>query len=159
MKPAKIILHCSATPNGRPLSIEEVRVWHTARGFVGPDGISGTEDDAGYHLLIDVDGRVDNGRGLNQVGAHCEGENHDSIGICLVGTDRFTRAQFNALRYKLDSIFLTYDIKKWALRCHNEFESARKQGKSCPGMDVGRLLVWYLLQDDAAIQPYLHNVA
>lgn len=151
MRAKRIFLHCSATPNGRPVSIEEIRVWHTARGFVGPDGISGTADDVAYHVVLDVDGARQLGRGFNQVGAHCEGENHDSIGICLVGTDCFTRAQWDALRRLLDEICMTYSIRPWNIFCHNQFESARKQGKVCPGIEINRILSWYLGHHEEAI--------
>lgn len=144
MIPKRIILHCSATTNGKSVSVEEIRSWHLERGF----------KDIGYHLVIDVDGTVGNGRGLNQEGAHCEGENYDSIGICLVGTDRFSKAQFVSLEYKLKSIFLTYDIPKWAIYGHYQFPSAMKQGKTCPNMDANRVLTWYQLQSDEAIAPY-----
>lgn len=151
MKANRIILHCTDSPNGRSVSIEEIRRWHTDRGFVGPDGISGTQDDVGYHAAIDVDGSRQLGRGFNQVGAHCEGENHDSIGICLVGTDRFTRAQWDALRRILDDICMTYGIRPWRIFCHYQFPSAQKQGKACPNIEINRILAWYLSHHEEAI--------
>ena len=35
----KIIIHCAATPEGRPHSVEDIRRWHKAQGFA----------DVGYH--------------------------------------------------------------------------------------------------------------
>jgi len=71
-----ILIHCSATPEGRAVSMEEIRRWHIEeRGF----------RDIGYHFVIEIDGRVRTGRPLDQVGAHCVGRNRDSIGICYVG--------------------------------------------------------------------------
>ena len=146
MIPKKIILHCSASPNGKPVSIDEIRSWHLARGF----------RDVGYHLVIDVDGTVSRGRGLNEPGAHCEGENHDSIGICLVGTDRFTRAQFESLRHQLDGLFMNYhSVDPWELRAHHEFPSAARQGKTCPNIPAGWLVYWYHLQDDQVVEPLI----
>lgn len=146
MIPKKIIIHCSATPNGQSVDIETIRKDHIQnRGFT----------DIGYHMLINVDGTCQNGRPLNVVGAHCEGENHDAIGICLVGTDKYTYKQFETLRYKLDSIIMTYSIPRFAIWCHYEFASAKKQGKTCPNLRDVDLLYWYIVEDDVAIKKYV----
>jgi N-acetylmuramoyl-L-alanine amidase len=146
MTPSKIIVHCTATDNGKSVPIEEIRKWHLSKGF----------KDIGYHLVIQPDGQVQRGRGLNEEGAHCQGENHCSIGICLVGRDKYTKAQFQALERQIDSILLTYNaIPHYAIYCHYQFESAQKQKKTCPNMEVNRLLVWYHLKEDSAIKQYL----
>jgi len=46
--------------------------------------------DTGYHYVIgngtdSGNGQVEMGRPTDQRGAHCKNNNHDSIGICLVG--------------------------------------------------------------------------
>lgn len=48
----EIIIHCSATAEGRNFTVEDVRRWHKARGFV----------DVGYHYLVYLDGSVHVGR-------------------------------------------------------------------------------------------------
>lgn len=149
MEPNKITIHCSATTNGKPLDIDTIREWHKKRGF----------NDVGYHMVINVDGHVQNGRGLNKQGAHVHAHNHANIGICLVGNTRFTAVQFVALRYKLDSLFLLYDIPPWALYTHSQWESAKKQNKTCPNMDPNRLWAWYHLHDEQAVKPYVHEIA
>lgn len=137
--PTKITVHCSATLNGRTFSIEAIRKDHKARGF----------EDIGYHKVIDVDGTVYDGRPLNKVGAHVEGHNTGNLGICLIGTDKFTQAQFNSLRSVLDGLFLNFfQILKSELYCHNQFDTAIKQGKICPGMSINKLLTWYLTHDE-----------
>lgn len=144
--PKRIVIHCSATKNGHEYSLEQCDSDHRARGF---DGI-------GYHILIEPDGQCHNGRPFNEVGAHVKGHNEGSIGICLVGTDKFTRRQFDVLRYKLDSIFLTYNIKKTELFCHNQFDSAIAQGKVCPSMRINDILCWYYqVSGEQTIEPYL----
>ena len=70
-----IVIHCTATKNGVPVSVEQVRSWHRERGF----------KDIGYHYLIDVDGTIRRGRKEAQVGAHALGYNSNSIGVCMVG--------------------------------------------------------------------------
>ena len=130
----RIIIHCSATKNGVSVSANVIRKFHMEE-----NGWS----DIGYHLTIDVDGTLEMGRPLNEIGAHCRGENHNSIGICLIGTDRFSSAQFMALYYELKTLHQCFDIPPWRIYCHNQFKSAIEQGKTCPGFEIGELLAWY----------------
>lgn len=53
--------------------------------------------DIAYHRLIAPDGTVFEGRGLGQVGAHCEGHNRDSVGYCFLTDGPVTDAQKSAL--------------------------------------------------------------
>ena len=71
-----IIIHCSATPEGRRLDFETCRQDHIRhRGFT----------DIGYHFYITRDGEIHRGRPLEKVGAHCKNHNRHSIGICYEG--------------------------------------------------------------------------
>ena len=57
----KIIIHCTATPEGRQIDIDDVRRWHIEeRGW----------SDVGYHFLILLDGTIQIGRPLERSGAH-----------------------------------------------------------------------------------------
>lgn len=148
--PGCITIHCSASKNGVPWPAEEIRKFHVEqRGW----------SDIGYHMVIQPDGSVERGRALNTIGAHVEGHNAEqglvNVGICLIGTDRFTPAQFVSLRYKLDGLFMAFNIPKWAIYCHHDFDTARAQGKTCPNILGQHLMHWYLTQDDAAIRSYL----
>lgn len=92
-----IIIHCSATPEGRSLSSEECRRDHIMHRHFR---------DIGYHFYITRDGTVHDGRPIEKVGAHCEGHNSHSIGICYEGgldangkpADTRTEAQRKALK-------------------------------------------------------------
>lgn len=92
-----IIIHCSATPEGRSLSFEECRRDHIMHRHFR---------DIGYHFYITRDGIVHDGRPIEKVGAHCEGHNSHSIGICYEGgldangkpADTRTEAQRKALK-------------------------------------------------------------
>ena len=92
-----IIIHCSATPEGRSLSFEECRRDHIMHRHFR---------DIGYHFYITRDGTVHDGRPIEKVGAHCEGHNSHSIGICYEGgldangkpADTRTEAQHKALK-------------------------------------------------------------
>lgn len=143
--PNKITIHCSATPNGKEVPAKTIKEWHLARGF----------KDIGYHLIIQPDGTCEHGRPLNQVGAHVEGANRDNIGICLIGTDKFTKAQFSKLYDQLEGIRLTYMIHPIHLHCHYEFPSAAKQGKTCPNIPIQVLLWWWTHNDWRVLLPYI----
>lgn len=143
--PNRVIIHCSASKNGEYYGADQIDSDHRGRGF----------DQIGYHIILQPDGSVERGRGLNDKGAHCIEANGDSTGICLIGTDKFTRAQFRSLRYQLDGLMITYPMRKWDLYCHYQFESARQQHKSCPNIKNNDLLAWYLLEDNKAIMPYI----
>lgn len=72
----EIIVHCSATPEGRDVSAADIRRWHMRdRGF----------SDIGYHFVVKLDGTVETGRPLHRSGAHCLGHNRHSVGICYAG--------------------------------------------------------------------------
>lgn len=123
----KIIIHCSATPEGRAHSVEDIRRWHKAQGFA----------DVGYHYVIGLDGAVFRGRPLEQAGAHCRGQNAHSIGICYIGgLDRNGRpADTRTPAQKAALLQLLSDLKKrfpHAIICgHNTFSD-----KDCPCFDA-----------------------
>ena len=122
-----IIVHCSATPEGRNVSVADIDRWHRERGF---DGI-------GYHYVVYIDGSVHEGRPLNKVGAHCKGHNVHSIGICYVGgvdlngkpKDTRTLAQKDALVNLL--MRLKRRFPKAVIRGHRDFAA-----KACPSFDA-----------------------
>jgi len=114
--------------------------------------------DIAYHILIEPDGQCLNGRPLNQVGSHVKHHNEGAIGICLVGKDKFTQRQFDALRYKIDSILLTYPINKTEIYLHSQFDTAKEQGKTCPNMSINNILLWYYkVIGEQAIANYLYK--
>lgn len=71
----KIIVHCTATPQGRKVTVRDVDRWHKQRGWKG----------IGYHYLIGLNGEIWEGRKEWQVGAHVAGFNRYSIGVAYVG--------------------------------------------------------------------------
>jgi hypothetical protein len=115
----EIIIHCSATPNGRPHTAEDIHRWHTERGWSG----------IGYHKVIRTSGIVDDGRPEYWQGAHAKGHNKNSIGICLIGTDEFSSAQWSSLKALIECYKEVYPGCK--IIGHNEVSD-----KKCPGFDV-----------------------
>lgn len=121
-RPNKVILHCSATPNYKGVTVEEIDSWHKARGWTG----------IGYHYVIYTGGRVVPGRAENVVGAHCKGKNTNSLGVCLIGTDRFSEQQVDSLIELYDDFYRRYGITPEAWHGHYQFD----KNKTCPGIDM-----------------------
>lgn len=123
----KIIVHCSATPEGRDVQPEEIRRWHLARGFA----------DIGYHFVVTLDGTVHTGRPIGMTGAHCLGQNTVSVGVCYVGgcdsrmrpKDTRTPAQRKALRQLVAQ--LKEMFPEATVHGHREFAA-----KACPSFDI-----------------------
>ena len=70
-----IVVHCSATKEGKHFSVKEIEKWHKERGF----------SEIGYHYIIYIDGSIMTGRDINKSGAHVAGNNSNTIGVCYVG--------------------------------------------------------------------------
>lgn len=130
-KITKIIVHCTATPEGRAVSVAQVDAWHKERGFRC----------IGYHYLVGLDGTVTAGRPEQEMGAHCLGHNYESIGVCYVGgldrvtgepKDTRTPAQRSALRRLVEQL---RDRHPGAtVHGHREFAA-----KACPCFDIADL--------------------
>lgn len=123
-----IVIHCSDSPDGRDDSIEDINEWHKKRFPPSESGVY-----CGYHWVIRLDGKVESGRLINEVGAHCP-PNGKSIGICLIGTDKFKQAQWDSLRVLVER--LKKEFPQAAVTGHRDHESGKKQGKTCPNFDV-----------------------
>lgn len=79
MKPLKkvkyIIVHCSATPEGKDYTAADIDRWHRQQGW----------ECIGYHYVVRLDGMLEPGRSIKYQGAHCKPLNAVSIGICYIG--------------------------------------------------------------------------
>lgn len=126
----EIIVHCTATPEGRDYTVADIRQMHKAQGWV----------DIGYHYLVYRDGSIHEGRNVDMVGAHCQGHNAQSIGVCYVGgvardgktpKDTRTPAQKDALVHLLMQLVCLYPDA--TIRGHRDFAA-----KACPSFDATR---------------------
>ena len=124
----EIIVHCTATPEGRTVTVKDVDAWHRQRGFSG----------IGYHYLIGLDGEVWKGRNIEVAGAHCEGHNANSIGVCYVGgleKDGKTPKDTRTAAQKTALVSLIADLRRQypgaTVHGHREFAA-----KACPCFDV-----------------------
>lgn len=100
-----IVIHCSATERTADFRLSDIDKWHRARGWNG----------CGYHFVVDLDGTIEVGRPVAEVGAHAYGYNRRSIGICYVGgaiggswADTRTDAQKKALRTLLRELHASF---------------------------------------------------
>lgn len=145
MKPKFLIIHCSASYWG---DAETIKKWHT-----DPKPKGNGWNDIGYHYVIcngydtyfkyqqkksdsKVDGLVQKGRSEDMTGAHATGYNNCSLGICLVGVNRFTDKQLENLKTLIRTLSFKYNIAKENILGHYETESGSNQGKTCPNIDM-----------------------
>ena len=124
----EIIVHCSATPEGRPHTVGDIRSWHKQRGF----------KDIGYHYVVYLDGSIHAGRPESAIGAHCKWHNQHSIGVCYIGgvakdmkspKDTRTEAQKKSLLQLLKMLKKKYPQAK--IYGHRDFAA-----KACPSFDA-----------------------
>lgn len=130
-----MVWHCADTPNGYGrYTIEDIDDWHRPRGFrrdklavamFNPDLFF-----VGYHFVIHVDGEVRTGRHITETGAHCPPVNRTSIGVCMIGEDAFTEAQWTAAAELIGQLETQLGtLKQFG---HRRFSPRRE----CPGFDV-----------------------
>lgn len=133
-KLSRIILHCTATPEGKHFDVATIRRWHVKdRGW----------KDIGYHYVIYLDGSVHEGRPLAQAGAHTTGHNADSIGVVYVGgcdakmkaKDTLNELQEVAMVNLIQALRSTHG--EMTLHGHNEFAA-----KACPSFIVKDKFSW-----------------
>ena len=123
-----IIIHCSATAEGKSFTVADIDRWHRQRGFA----------QIGYHYVIYLDGSVHKGRPIELVGAHCQGHNTHSIGICYIGglaadnktpKDTRTSAQKQSLLALLKELRAKFPSAK--IHGHRDYAA-----KACPSFDA-----------------------
>ena len=147
----KIIIHCSESDFGNAQLIESL---HRGKESVlisqaWPEGTEVYRRNPfrkiGYHYVIlngfiqpaeyqpDLDGTIEIGRSEEEEGAHCYGQNQDSLGICLVGKTLFSARQlYWALPELLTGLCQKYSLSWHNIHAHCEFS----QVKRCPHIDI-----------------------
>lgn len=127
----KIIVHCSDSKFG---DIGLIDRWHRENGWRG----------CGYHYVITngvttpgkpynkaMDGLIQVGRKLSEIGAHCKGQNAESIGICLIGRHHFSGRQLLQALPRLLLILGRLGLKAENVFGHQDFSS-----RICPSIDT-----------------------
>lgn len=125
-----IVIHCSATPEGKDFDAADIDRWHKQKGWAG----------IGYHYVVKLDGTVEMGRPLEKAGAHVAGYNANSVGIVYIGgvakdgktaKDTRTPAQKTALRTIVAEMRRRFPEAK--VLGHRDFPGV---AKACPSFDV-----------------------
>jgi N-acetylmuramoyl-L-alanine amidase len=126
-----IAVHCAATPAGMDIGVKEIDRWHRTKGFLK----------IGYQFVIRRSGQLEIGRDEDEIGAHVQGYNAVSIGVCLVGgvdaddvskaENNFTKEQFSTLRTLLERLQIQYPDAE--VLGHRDFPDV---AKACPSFDV-----------------------
>ena len=154
-----IVIHCSASPNSDTLfrgkvsdvgfqtPVQIIDEWHAKRGFQRQPEARRRYNPSlraiGYHYVIYRNGVISTGRDVTESGAHVTGYNQKSLGICLVGTDRFTEDQWESLRDLATRLQSLYPESR--VVGHRDLSpDQNKNGivekfewlKTCPGFDV-----------------------
>lgn len=127
----RIIVHHSASPD--TWDVATIDKEHKARGFSG----------IGYHFLIHKDPVADvwlvsQGRPVDQVGAHDQGQNSDSIGVCISGNYSLAQMPIMARETLLNTVAVLckkYNLTQKNLEGHRENEP-KETPTECPGLKV-----------------------
>ena len=124
----KIIIHCTATPEGRDVTKKDLYTWHVKeRGW----------SDIGYHFFIDLAGELHECRPIERTGAHTKGHNWDSIGIAYAGGMNADNTKSKDTRNELqrealvDLLCQLHDTYGGVVYGHRDFSS-----KDCPSFDA-----------------------
>lgn len=124
----EILVHCTATAEGKDFDVEDIRRWHLAQGWA----------DCGYHYVIKLDGEIQTGRPVDKVPASCVGHNTNSVAVVYVGgcaedgktpKDTRTKAQKESLLKLLKDLKKLYPGAK--IHGHRDFAN-----KACPSFDA-----------------------
>jgi len=132
-----LVVHVSGSPPGRGDDAATIHRWHKERGW---DGI-------GYNAVITESGEWQAGRPDYWPGAHVrdfdgdgEGNNDDSLGVCLIGlSGDASDRQLVTLRALLETWLMKHPAAKVVGHC--DLDSRKPD---CPGFDVG---AWFYNED------------
>ena len=158
-----IVIHCSASPNSDTLfrgkvgdvgfqtPVQIIDEWHAKRGFARKPEARRRYNPGlraiGYHYVIYRNGGISTGRDVEEFGAHVAGFNQKSLGVCLVGTDRYTPAQWASLADLVDALRKRYPEAR--VVGHRDLSPDQNANgivekfewlKTCPGFDVAAWL-------------------
>lgn len=157
-----IVIHCSASPNNQRVTVADIDAWHWKRGFKRTMDWRRRQNmnlsSIGYHFVIYPFGTVATGRHLDEVGAHVAGNNTTSLGVCMIGTDQFSPAQWDALKGNISALAKMYPRAR--ITGHRDLAPDRDNDglvepwewlKTCPGFDVTAWLKGGMIPPPAAV--------
>ena len=140
MKPENvkyIVVHCSDSDFG---DVDLINQWHQQRGwckigyhYVITNGCKTKKDYVNNGNQPLPNSEIQKGRMDDEQGAHTQGYNHKSIGICLIGTNNFSMIQKTTAAGLIDTLRKKYNIPKENILRHCDTPQAH--GKTCPNMN------------------------
>ena len=153
-----IVLHCSASPWGNALVIDE---WHRNREPI-------PFRECGYHFIIlngrpspgvkmdYCNGMIETGRSIQEDGAGALGYNETHVQVCMVGPP-FTECQLNELWHLQcalsDEGIIPKEINKRTMLGHYETYKGKPK-KKCPLLDMDDVREFMI---DWGVRPNLNH--
>lgn len=114
----RIILHHAAA---KTCTAEQIHQWHLNNGWSG----------AGYHFLVRKDGNIYRLRPENKVGAHAQGSNSDSLGVCFEGD--FMSETMGEVQRKAGAELVSYLKSKYGISTVQKHKDVCST--DCPGVN------------------------
>lgn len=127
MKISKLVVHHSASKAATTKKADLER-WHKERGF----------SQIGYHKVIEANGGIVEGRPELTQGAHAQGANMGSLGVCVVGnfeTESPAQAQIASLVKVLTEWCKTHKLNSTKIYGHFNVPGGTTE-TSCPGKNL-----------------------
>lgn len=124
-----IIVHCTATKEGRNHTARDIDLWHRHLGWRC----------IGYNYVVKLDGTIEEGRDVDLIPSHAKGYNSNSIGVVYVGgldaylnpKDTRTKEQKESLIKLLKELKRLYPYAK--ILGHRDLPNVKK---ACPCFDA-----------------------
>ena len=128
-----IVIHHAGFPEGdKDSSAEDIHKFHQeVNGWAG----------IGYHYVIRKDGKIEQGRRPQMVGAHAYQHNRNSVGICVAGNFNLVKpqaAQMDSLKLLTTWLCQKYNLnpmRKGVIVGHRDLNDT-----SCPGDNLYKKL-------------------
>jgi len=130
--PKFLTIHCSATPEGRAVTADQITQWDKAKF-----------GQTSYHWVVELNGLMVRTLRDDQKGAHVAKHNTGNIGICYIGgVDKHMEpkdTRTDAQKKSLLTLIRTYTERYpgITIRGHRDWPGVNK---ACPSFDVSKWL-------------------
>lgn len=122
----KIIIHHTGSVIDDDLSAAQIHQMHLRQGWAG----------IGYHFVIRKNGKIERGRDIDAVGAHCYGQNSRSIGIHVCGN--FDLASPTTAQIEMTAMLIANLCKDYGIPINDKhiFGHCDFDSTDCPGVNL-----------------------
>jgi hypothetical protein len=122
----RLWLHHSGSEQHGKAGVRAIQAYHMAsKGW----------SDIAYSFLVDEDGTIYEGRGVGIAGAHTEGDNSNSHGICALGNYDNRKPPQALIRFLRELIAYGQD-QGWWLGLAGGHRDAPRSSTACPGLHL-----------------------